>query len=102
MAHFVGCPESAKGELFRTSLNRENKKDVCRRHIRSSWMSDPLSCGSYSYLSVDCEKENVTHLDLAEPEYADSPCSKAMVAKWLRHQTRSWRFSFSCGLESMP
>ncbi|GFR32584.1 spermine oxidase [Trichonephila clavata] len=61
-------------KLLRLILGKEIP--VPSRIYRSSWMSDPLSCGSYSYLSVDCEKENVTNLDLAEPEYSDLPCSK--------------------------
>ncbi|GIX84722.1 spermine oxidase [Caerostris extrusa] len=61
--------------------------------FRSSWMSDPFSCGSYSYLSVDCEEENIGPFDLSVPEYSSSLCSKHPVLLFAGEATHDHYFS---------
>ncbi|GBM24068.1 Spermine oxidase [Araneus ventricosus] len=96
------------GAVQMESLSEEEVSDNCMkllqlllkvelpkpsRFFRSSWMLDPFSCGSYSYLSVDCEKENVFPHDLAEPEYASSPFSKHPVLLFAGEATHDQYYS---------
>ncbi|KAG8192589.1 hypothetical protein JTE90_015222 [Oedothorax gibbosus] len=39
--------------------------------FRTSWNSDNFACGTYSFLSIDCEVNGVSQMTLAEPEYDD-------------------------------
>ncbi|XP_042901197.1 uncharacterized protein [Parasteatoda tepidariorum] len=38
--------------------------------LRSSWSKDPYTLGSYSYVSTNCDSKNISHKDIADPEYS--------------------------------
>ncbi|XP_035214158.1 spermine oxidase-like isoform X2 [Stegodyphus dumicola] len=71
----------------------EKKLPKLQRVIRSSWLSDATTYGSYSYLSVDCAKANALPSDVAEPEYSNLSSYKHPVLLFAGEASHSSYFS---------
>ncbi|KAG8198798.1 hypothetical protein JTE90_007102 [Oedothorax gibbosus] len=61
--------------------------------LRSSWYSNPYSCGSYSHLTVACEEQVLLPSTLAEPEYASSFCNQHPVLMFAGEATHDSYYS---------
>ncbi|KFM64622.1 Spermine oxidase, partial [Stegodyphus mimosarum] len=69
------------------------KYDVTPENEKSSWLLDPTTYGSYSYLSVDCAKANALPSDIAEPEYSNLSSYKHPVLLFAGEASHSSYFS---------
>lgn len=60
------------------------KNKLITVYFRSSWNTDPYSCGSYSHLTIECEKHGLLPSILAEPEYASTFCEEVNSYTYLK------------------